>query len=156
MTRLRRDADDADTIRPSLLHNGFLALGCLLLGVALLRAEAADVDGATLMAGFLLLSAAVIMATHLPGCTGIWLDDEGFLLRDMYKSERYRWSEVGPFVVRRRLIGSAVEFAYTPSGETAPQTRALPRGLGGSGWKIAERMNRRRERAALAPDRNPL
>jgi hypothetical protein len=143
-------SDASDTIRPSLLHNGVLALGCLVMGVVLLRMDDAKVEGAVYLAAFLVFCAAVIMATHLPGCTGIWLDDDGFLARDMYKSERYRWSEVGPFVPRRRLLGSGVEFLHTPPGKTAGETRSLPRGLGGSGWKIAERMNRRRERALAA------
>jgi hypothetical protein len=147
MSLFRLKPGDPDVIRPSLAQNGFLALGCLILGVALLREEAAKLEGALFMGIFLMLSAGVIMATHLPGCTGVWLDDEGFLVRDMYKSERYRWSEVGPFMVRRRLFGTGVEFAYTPPGETAPQARSLPRGLGRSGWRIVQLMNQRRERA---------
>ena len=147
MSLFRVKPGDPDVIRPSLAHNGFLALGCLILGVALFRAEGAKIEGALFMGIFLLLSAGVIMITHLPGCTGVWLDDGGFLVRDMYKSERYRWSEVGPFMVRRRLFGTGVEFAYTPPGETAPQVRSLPRGLGRSGWRIVQLMNQRRERA---------
>lgn len=149
MKPLRRETD-ADVIRPSLSHNGLLALGCLAAGIGLLRMENAEAEGATIMAVFLLLSAAVIMATHLPGCTGVWLDDDGFRTCEVYRCERYRWSEVGPFVARRRLLGTGVDFAYTPRGETAAQTRSLPRGLGGSGTKIAERMNRRRDRASGA------
>lgn len=143
---------DTNVIRPSLMYNGSLAFGCAVMGVALLHAEAAKVEGATLMAIFLMLSAVVIMATHLPGSTGVWLDDDGFLVRDMYRSERYRWSDVGPFMVRRRLLGSGIEFAYTPPGETVPQTRSLPRGLSRSGWRIVQLMNQRRERALGARD----
>lgn len=147
MNPFRRSVDDSDTIRPSLVQDGFLALGCVILGIGLLRMEGEDFEGATLVAAFVLVGAAVIMATHLPGCTGIWLDGEGFLMREMYKSERFRWSEVGPFMVRRRLLGLGVDFSYTPTGETVPVMRSLPRGLGDSGWKIALRMNGRRERA---------
>lgn len=147
MTLFSRRESDSNTIRPSLMYNGFLALGCVLLAVALFRAEAAKVEGAIFMAIFLLLSAGVIMSAHLPGCTGVWLDDEGFLTRDMYKSERYKWSEVGPFSLRRRLFGAGVEFAYTPPGATQPEARSLPRGLGGSGWRVARFMNERRARA---------
>jgi hypothetical protein len=147
MKLFRRAPADSDTIRPSLLHNGSLGLGCLFLAVMLFRTDTATMEGALYMAIFLVISAGVILATHLPGCTGVWLDDEGFLMRDMYRSERYRWSEVGPFAVRRRLFGSGVEFPYTPPGETYPQSRSLPRGLGRSGWTIARMMNERRERA---------
>jgi len=143
---------DSDTIRPSLVYNGSLALGCLILAIGLFGVESAKIEGALFMAIFLLLSAAVIMASHLPGCTGIWLDKEGFLTRDMYKAERYRWTEVGSFTIRRRLLGSTVEFTYTPAGETVPQMRSLPRGLGRSGWRIVRFMNERRNQA-LAPVR---
>jgi len=139
-----------DTIRPSLLQNGLLALGCLLIAVALFRGDdSAKMDGALLMALFLVLSAAVVLAVHLPGCTGIWLDDEGFLTRDMYKTERYRWSEVGPFSVRRRMLGTSVEFAFTQPGETMPQIRHLPRGLGRSPVRIARFMNEWRDRVLM-------
>jgi hypothetical protein len=136
-----------DTVRPSLMYNGFLALGCLVLGIALFRAEAAKVEGAVFMGIFLLFSAAVIMAAHLPGCTGIWLDKDGFLARDMYKSERYEWSQVGPFMLRRRMLGSGVEFPYRPSEDADPQARHLPRGMGGSSWKLVQFMNERRNQA---------
>jgi hypothetical protein len=141
---------ESDVIRPSLMHNGFLALGCLILGIALFRVDTAKIEGALFMAIFLLLSAAVIMAAHLPGCTGVWLDDDGFLTRDMFKTERYRWTEVGPFTLRRRLFGSTVDFPYMPPGETMPQQRSLPRGMGRSGWRLVRRMNERRERALAA------
>lgn len=142
-------AGDGNTIRPSLLHNGFLALGCLFLAVALFVAEDAKIEGAFFLAIFLIFSAGVIMMAHLPGSTGIWLDEDGFTARDMYKSERYRWSEVGPFMLRRKLLGKSIEFPYQPPGETRPQARSLPRGLGRSGWRLMRFMNERRE-AALA------
>lgn len=138
---------EADVIRPSLVHNGFLALGCLGLGIALIVADNAKIQGAMLLGFFLLASAAVIMAAHLPGCTGIWLDDDGFLMRDMYKTERYRWTEIGPFTLRRRLFGATVDFPLNDSGETIPQQRSLPRGMGRSGWRLMRYMNERRERA---------
>jgi hypothetical protein len=139
--------DGSDAIRPSLMHNGSLAVASTGLAIALFSVESAKLEGALIFAIFLLLSAAVIMAAHLPGCTGIWFDDEGFLTRDMYKAEHYRWPEVGPFSIRRRLLATSVEFAYSPPGETMPQTRSLPRGLGRSALRLARQMNDRRERA---------
>jgi hypothetical protein len=147
MSVLRWRKDEPEAIRPSLVHNGSLALGCAGLAIALFVADHSKVEGALLLAIFLLLSAAVIMAAHLPGCTGIWFDGEGFLSRDMYKAERYRWTEVGPFSIRRRLLATSADFAYMAPGETAPQTRSLPRGMGRSAVRLARQMNARRERA---------
>jgi len=144
--------DGPEAIRPSLMHNGFLALGCAGLAIALFRMDSAKVEGAVIFGIFLLLSAAVIMSAHLPGCTGIWFDREGFLTRDMYKSERYRWPEVGPFSIRRRLLSTTVDFLYTPAGGGDPETRSLPRGLGRSALRLARRMNERRERALGAAE----
>ena len=141
MSEFQPPSGETEVIRPSLLHNGFLALGCLILAVALFRLDPADIQGAYYMGAFLLFSALVIMTTHLPGATGIWIDREGFLLRDMYKSERYRWDEVGPFIVRRRLFGKGIEFSYQPLDGGPLETRSLPRGLGGAPWKVAKRMN---------------
>jgi len=141
---------DGDTLRPSLAFNSTLALGCLVFAAILFRTDPAEAKAAFLWAIFLVFSAAVILATHLPGCTGVWLDDDGFTVRDMYKSTRYRWSEVGSFVMRRRLLGTEVEFPYSPPDGGPTQARHLPRALNRPGWKIALMMNRRRERA-LAP-----
>ena len=152
MSTLPWQKEDSDVIRPSLVHNGSLALACLVLGIALFTTDNAKIEGALFMAIFLVASAAVIMATHLPGCTGIWLDDDGFMTRNMYKAERYRWTEVGPFSIRRRLMGSTVDFPYTPPGETEPQARSLPHGMGRSGYRLAQRMNERRNRALAAAD----
>ena len=147
MKLFRREPDDPDIIRPSLMYNGTLAAGCLLFAVLVLRTGTAKIEGAGLMAIFLVLSAGVILATHLPGCTGVWFDDDGFLIRDMYRSERYRWAEVGLFTVRRRVVGSSVDFPYTAPDGTYAETRSLPRGLGRSGWKLARMMNDRRTHA---------
>lgn len=150
MKLFRRVPDDRDTIRPSLMYNGVLGVGCLVFAAILLRTGPEKIEGAGLMAIFLVLSAGVILATHLPGCTGVWLDDDGFLVRNMYRSERYRWAEVGLFAVRRHLLGSTVDFPYTPPGETLPETRSLPVGLGRPGRKIARIMNDRRAHAVGA------
>ena len=72
MTLFRRQPNDPNTIRPSLAYNGILALSCLIMAVILFRSGPMNVKGAGLLAIFLVLSAGVIMATHLPGCTGIW------------------------------------------------------------------------------------
>ena len=136
---------ETEVIGASWLHNGFLALGCLILAAALFRMEPGKVQGAIYMAGFLVIGAGVILSAQLPGCTGVWLDRDGFLVRDMYKSYRYGWDEVGPFIIRRRLFGKGIEFAYTPKDGGRIESRALPRGVGRSPWTVAKKMNDWRE-----------
>jgi hypothetical protein len=133
--------DETEIIGPSWLNNGFMALGCVILAVALFRLDAEVVKGAPWMAAFLIFGALVILSAHLPGATGVWLDREGFLVRDMYKSTQYRWDEVGPFMVRRKMLGKAVEFSYRSADSDRMETRGLPRGVGGSVWSLAKKMN---------------
>ena len=139
--------DDPDVIRPSLLYNGFLAAGCLVLAAAMFGADGGSYDSALVMILFLVFSAAVLLASHLPGSTGVWLDNDGFETRELYKSERFRWSEVGPFTTRRRLLGTMVEFALIDSDARLPEAKQLPRGLGRSARKLMRLMNERRDRA---------
>ncbi|MEM9683188.1 MAG: hypothetical protein AAF942_07975 [Pseudomonadota bacterium] len=147
MNGLPWQQEDPDVIRPSLLYNGFLAGGCLILAVAMFGAEAGSYDSALFMVLFLLFSAGVLLASHLPGSTGVWLDDDGFETRELYKSERFRWADVGPFTVRRRLLGTMVEFALIDPDAKLPEAKQLPRGLGRSAWKLMRLMNERRDRA---------
>jgi len=132
---------ETEVIRPSVLHNGFLALGCVLGAGVLFTLDPGKVQGAVYMGGFFLFGALVIMSSHLPGSTGVWVDRDGFLVRDMYKSERYRWDQVGHFFIRKKLFGKGIEFAYQPADGGPLEVRLLPRGLGGAPWQIAKRMN---------------
>ena len=141
------DLPETDVIRPSLLHNGFMALGCAIMAGAMFRAGAESIEGATYLGIFLSLGATMFLASHLPGCTGIWLDRDGFLVRDLYSSRRYEWNEVSIFDVRRKLLGRGIDFAYRPADADRPEARSLPRGVGGSVWTVAKKMNDWRARA---------
>lgn len=141
MTELEPPPDETVVFRPSWIHNGFLAVGCLILAAALFRMDPQTGQGALYMAGFLIFSALIILSTHLPGCTGVWVDRDGFLVRDMYRTDRYRWDEVSAFVVRRKVLGKSIEFSYSPSDGGDVQARSLPRGLTGSVWGVAKKMN---------------
>jgi hypothetical protein len=132
---------ETEVIRPSVLHNGFLAFGCVLAAAIMFKLDPAKVQGSMYMGGFLFFGALIIMTPHLPGSTGIWIDRDGFLVRDMYKSERYRWDEVGRFIVNRKIFGKGIEFAYQPPDGGLPQVRQLPRSLGGAPQHVAKRMN---------------
>jgi len=138
---------ETDVIRPSLLHNGFMALGCAIMAGAMFRAGAQSIEGATYLGIFLSLGATMFLVSHLPGCTGVWLDRDGFLVRDLYSSRRYEWHEVGIFDVRRKMLGRGIDFAYRPLGADRAEARSLPRGVGGSVWTVAKKMNDWRVRA---------
>ena len=132
---------ETEVIRPSVLHNGFLAFGCVLAAAIMFKLDPAKVQGSMYMGGFLFFGALIIMTPHLPGSTGIWVDRDGFLVRDMYTSERYRWDEVGPFIINRKIFGKGIEFAYQPPDGGLPQVRQLPRSLGGAPQHVAKCMN---------------
>ena len=132
---------EVEELKPSWLHNGFLALGCLILAGAMFGLDPETNKGAIYMGAFLIFSALVILATHLPGATGVWIDRDGFLVREMYKTDRYSWDEVGPFITRRKLLGKAIEFPYAPADGGNVQARSLPRGLTGSVFSVAKKMN---------------
>ena len=46
-----------------------------------------------------------------------------------------------PFIIRKKLFGKGIEFAYQPADGGPLEVRLLPRGLGGAPWQIAKRMN---------------
>ncbi len=141
------DLPETDVIRPSLLHNAFMALGCAIMAGAMFRAGAQSVESATYIGIFLSLGATMFLVSHLPGSTGVWLDRDGFLVRDLYSSRRYAWDEVGIFDVRRKMLGRGIDFAYRPPGADRPEARSLPRGIGSSVWAVAKTMNDWRSRA---------
>ncbi len=141
MSEFQPPEGETEVILPSVLQNGFLALGCLLAAGIMFRVDPAQVEAAVYMGGFFVFGAFVIMAVHLPGSTGIWIDRDGFLIRDMYKAERYDWDKVGPFIISRKLFGRGIEFAYRPAEGEPLQVRSLPRGLGGKPRHLAKRMN---------------
>lgn len=138
---------DSDTIGPSWLYNGFMASGCLIMAVALFQADSEIVGDGVYISFFLLFAAAVLLLSHAPGSTGVWLDRDGFLMREMYSSRRYEWDQVGRFEVRRKLLGKAIDFAVLSSDSGMAEVRSLPRGVGGSVWDVAKKMNEWRDRA---------
>lgn len=144
----RAESDDRDglTIAPSLVGNAGTGIACILLAFGLFRARAA-VEDVWLLSLFLVLGGVVFLAAHLPGATGLWLDREGFEMREMYKARRFQWQEVGVFTVRRKLIGTAIVFAYTPRAGGTPEEVSLPRGVGYSIAGVARTMNDWRARA---------
>jgi len=132
---------ERETIGPSWLHNGIMAAGCLVLAFVMFRLGEAQMRGAYWMSAFMVLSAFVFLAAHLPGATGVWIDRDGFLLREMYRAERFEWDRVGAFMVRRKLLGKAIEFTYDSPVSGRIESRTMPRGLAGSLWGVAKRMN---------------
>jgi len=141
MSEFTPPEDETEVIGPSWLHNGVMALGCLALAFFMFRLGEAQMRGAYWMAAFMAFSAFVFLAAHLPGATGVWIDRDGFLTREMYQTERFEWARTGAFMVRRKLLGKMIEFTYDSPASGRMETRTLPRGLAGSLWVNAKRMN---------------
>lgn len=141
MSEIEPPSGGTEVIGPSWLHNGVMAAGCLMLAYFMFRLGVAQMKGAYWMSAFMVFSAFVFLAVHLPGATGIWIDRDGFVVRDMYRTERFEWEGVGPFMVRRKLLGKAIDFTYVSPDRDRVESRSLPRGLAGSIWMLAKRMN---------------
>ena len=141
MSNFEPPPDETEVIGPSWLHNGVMATGCLILAFVMFRLGLAQMKGAYWMSAFMTFSAFVFLAAHLPGATGVWIDRDGFLIREMYRTERFSWEAVGPFMVRRKLLGKAVDFTYESPESGRVESRAMPRGIAGSIWMVAKRMN---------------
>lgn len=141
MSEFKPPPGETEVIGPSWLHNGVMAVGCLALAFVMFRLGVAQMKGAYWMSAFMVFSAAVFLAAHLPGATGVWIDREGFLVREMYRAERFEWERVSAFMVRRKLLGKAIEFTYDSPRSGRVEGRTLPRGLAGSLWGVAKRMN---------------
>jgi hypothetical protein len=136
-------------IRPSMTRGLAVVLGSVLLTVGFVRIGMTGTGPAypAFLAAVLVGAGAVLAAVALlPGASGLWLDADGFELREIYSVKRYRWSEVGEFAVRRKILGRAVEFAYQPSGGK-PEKRSLSASYTIPAFRLAQLMNEWRERA---------
>lgn len=117
-----------------LLSLGFVAIGVFLLG----RDSALVAWGCI---GFFGLGAIVFALSLLPGANGLSLDENGFVVRSLFRSHRTEWKDVAGFrpvrIGARRMVG----FDFLPGSGPGPRLRraniavagveaALPDGYG--------------------------
>ncbi|MFT3897333.1 MAG: STM3941 family protein [Thermomonas sp.] len=94
---------------------GFVAIGVFLLP----RGQALPAWGCIVFFG---LCALVFAASLLPNASGLRLDEDGFVVRSLFRSHRTQWTQVAAFrpvrIGNRTLVG----FDYAPSA-AGPGTR---------------------------------
>ena len=142
-------------LRPSLPRSLFYAATSAAIGVIFIflaqTGEASPLP-AYLATFVLTAGAAVLLAAHFPGASYLKLHDDGFEIRELFKSRHYRWLEVSNFISKRKLLGTAIEFAHfdpetgVPSGHTVPSGYTMPSD------RLIDLMNDRRDSVIKAQD----
>lgn len=143
-------AGDCYTIRPSLARNllySTTSAGLAAVFVYLAQAGETEALPAYLAAFVLTIGAGVLLAAHFPDATYIRLTEDGFEIRELFKSRHYRWQEVTAFAPRRRLLGTTIEYAYFDPESGQPTGQVLPTGFGISVFRLLQLMNEWRDRA---------
>jgi hypothetical protein len=84
-----------------------------------------------LAAIFFGLCAIVLAATLLPNSSYLQIGPEGFAIRSLYRTQSFRWSDVGPFVVRRFKNGQMVMFDFSEEYSQQRRLRELSKALAG-------------------------
>ncbi len=155
MTREEANGNRRDAVlelRPSRLRGAVLAAVSALLAVGFVKIglESEGPAYPAFLAAALFAGGSVLSLIALRSdASAIRLTRDGFEVRELHAVERYRWADVGPFAVRRRLLGKAVEFSHRPP-DGRPRTRTLPGGYRISVFRLAQVMNEWRERAVDA------
>lgn len=101
---------------------------------------------------------ALIAAVQLlPGASALRLDQEGFVVRNLFRDWRYRWKDIGPVRVGRFVFWRMVGFDRTAPAGGNPIARinhgligvaeALPETYGLAPEQLAALMNTWRDRA---------
>jgi hypothetical protein len=148
-------------LRPSRWKHMLVAATCLLfacIGVLMIR------DGRVMgwaVAGVFAVGLLVSLVQLLPSSSYLRLTSEGFGVRNLFRSHRYRWSDVTAFGVGRIAGNKMVvfDFAEGYTGQRAGRALAtaisgvegaLPDTYGRSAEALAELLNDWREEALRA------
>jgi len=115
--------------------------------VYLAQAGETEALPAYLAAFVLTIGAGVLLAAHFPDATYIRLTEDGFEIRELFKSRHYRWREVTAFAPRRRLLGTTIGYAFFDPKSGQPTGQVLPTGFGISVFRLLQLMNEWRDRA---------
>ena len=150
MTDAPEGQDEILVIRPSLGRNAVYAVTAVVMaGIFLELARSGQTSPlpAILGAIVLVIGAATLLSAHLPDASYLRLTPEGFEIREFRKSTYYRWTEVSPFGLRRRVLGTAIEFAVFPPDGSKPESRTLPAGYTVPVRQLIQTMSEWRQRA---------
>ena len=139
---------EAFVVKPSLLRNLIFSVTCVMFGaylVQLAHEGRTDMLPAYMVAAMMAAGSVVLLSSHFPNASYLRLVEEGFEIREHFKSRQYRWRDVGPFRARRSFLGTAVEFVYNDpeTGESAELS--LPLGLAISPSTLLQMMNEWRD-----------
>jgi hypothetical protein len=132
---------------------GFVGIGIGLLHVSLWMAS--------FSIAFFGICGVCAMVTLLPGATHLRLHNEGFEVRNMFRTVRVNWSDIGDIGVMRVGPNQMVGFNFAPGCSRLQKGRALVRAVGGwegalpetygmSAAALAELLNTYRTHAAEA------
>jgi hypothetical protein len=150
MSEAPQGGESTVEIKPSLARSVIYAITAVAMSVAFLqlaRTGETSLVPAILGALVLFVGAAVLLAAHLPGGSLLRLTQDGFEIREFRNSTVYRWTDVSPFGLRRRMLGTSIEFADLAAEGGKPQVRTLPSGYTISIHRLLQLMNEWRDRA---------
>jgi hypothetical protein len=77
------------------------------------------------------LGILISVASMLPNASYLWLTDEGFTMRTLYRTHTFRWQDVTGFGVGWVLTNKMVMFNFEPEYRRTPRLRSLNVGLVG-------------------------
>lgn len=117
---------------------GFVAMGVFLIG----KGEGWIAWACT---GFFGLCAAVFAANLLPGASSLRLDDEGLLVRSLFREHRIAWRNVTHFRPVRIGMNRFVGFDYRPEVPTHHRLRKLNSAVAGIEGMLPDRYGMRVE-----------
>jgi hypothetical protein len=150
------DMNDQLVLRASKLKNLLSALvSCVFIAGGVWLILGGDGIG-WFVAGFFGLCLIVFLVQMLPQSSYLRLDPEGFEIRTLFQSSRYKWDDVAVFGTKK--IGSKmVIFLFSPEYENGKTARgislavagvegALPDTYGMSAEELANLMNEWREK----------
>ncbi len=100
---LTLDRSRRKTLRPLAIAVGFVALGIVFI-------RAGAMSGLSwVTVTFFGACGVVLWASLLPGGTGLTLDKDGFLVRNLFRQRRYLWRDTESFAVaevsRKKFVG---------------------------------------------------
>lgn len=77
------------------------------------------------------LGSLVFILQLLPNSSTLLLEPDGFTVRSLYRSHKYKWDDISHFAVTRIGVNKMVAFDFSGSYEKGQRARQLSAGLSG-------------------------